>query len=66
MDPNATWKDIETAIYEGQAHEAVPLLEDLIEWVKKGGIRPDLPDNVNPLERPLYFLGLLKEACRQS
>lgn len=61
MDPNTTWEAIETAIYEGQAHEAVPLLEDLIEWIKKGGF---LPSELNALP-DLYFLDLLKEACRQ-
>lgn len=64
MDPNATWDDIQAAIYEGQAHEAVAPLEDLIEWVKKGGFVPP-PLVTAKTTSPLYFLGLLKEACRQ-
>lgn len=63
MDPNATWDDIQAAIYEGQAHEAVAPLEDLIEWIKKGGFPPDI---FKTSDSPLYFLGLLKEACRQA
>jgi hypothetical protein len=61
MDPNATWKAIEDAIYEGEAAQAAPLIEDLIEWMRKGGFPPS---ELNAMP-PLYFLGLLKEACRQ-
>ncbi len=41
MDPIATWNSILDALRSGAIDDAVYAADDLAEWLRKGGYRPD-------------------------
>ena len=46
MDPNATLLEILECFRDGDSDEALYLLEDLEEWLRKGGFAPTVTDDV--------------------
>jgi hypothetical protein len=60
MDPNATWKRFLDACDSADFHEAQDALEDLCEWLTKGGFPPDgIPRNA------IYYLRELSQDAQQ-
>lgn len=43
MDPQACWERIKEALRDGDREEAQYALQDLAEWIRKGGFLPN-PD----------------------
>ena len=51
MDPEITWRDAIDTLCQGEYYDSLFHLEELQEWLGKGGFRPEAVPPIHLLER---------------
>lgn len=55
MDPNQAFVDLIHAFKDGDCEQAETVLDDLLQWVRRGGFLPTIEGHAQAYESAVYF-----------